>query len=85
MPLQDAFDERVFIRSTSGLELDGPTPVEKTLDLIETQLIRLAARRLPSPAVCLFLIDLAQITSRLILCWNHPSLQAHLVLDKTRR
>ena len=37
MPLQDAFDERVFIRSTSGLELDGPTPVEKTLDLIETQ------------------------------------------------
>ena len=37
MPLQNGFDERLFLRSIAGGERDGFTPVEKTLDLLETQ------------------------------------------------
>ncbi len=37
MPLQDAFDERIFVASIAALEGDGLAPVEKTLDLLQTQ------------------------------------------------
>jgi len=82
MPFQNALDERMFVRPSTGLERDGLASLEKTFDLFQTQRFGLLHGDSYLPAASLFL-NTRRITVRLILYWTRRDSQPDGVVAYT--